>query len=1125
MMTRFTLGTPDGVWADVQPHGGLAWLSWRTTRIGMYAANGLETPVSTPWLRLRDSRGVVAVHPVLGPASGSTVRHDEQRLLVTGEWAGITYAVRLEVAEDTWAWVIEVANRDTDAAGAPVTVDVVAVQDVALAPPWLVRMNEHYGAQYIDVNPLSHSGGTAIAVRQNQRFEGTNPAMVMTATDPVVGYATDLLDLAGLSLRTDQVPAGLFEADLPSRRLQHEHTLVALQTAPVTLQAGQQHRLAVTGVVVPDHPEATGDADLEHARTAATWARGLLAQEIDAGPLGDGVAVTPTLFAPAALLPAHDAAQLPELEQATYVERDPDGALACFVGNQRHVVTRRKEIGLVRPHAHLLRTGGSWLPQESALTTTATMGGLFASYLTQGHVSVDRTLSVGRGYLGLQRAAGLRVLVEVDGVWQLLDTPSLWTVSPGTVRWTYLTADHEIVVTTTAPTDEHVVSVDVEIAAGDPVRVLLALNHALDGDDGLDPYLPVRHDDGVRTELRPPVGSALAQRRPDGGLVIERTGAAADAVLGDDAPLFADGRSRGLAWVTVVTEPTVRAGMRLSATLVPAAGPAGPADFWEHVLGDLDIEVPSDGTSAAGARVDRLLHVLPWFANNALTHYLSPRGIEQYTGGGWGTRDVCQGPVEMLLALDRHTELRALLLRVLASQTPEGAWGQAFEIFEVDRTSPPGEAHGDVIFWPLLAAGRYLQATGDLSLLSEVVPFYTGSPGAGEASVAEHLRRAVDRAAGLVVPGTHLSAYGHGDWNDSLQPADPAMVEHMTSSWTVTLHHHALTTLADGLETAGVRTCVDGLDVTALREDAATIHREFAAHLLPDGVVAGYALREPGSEGFSYLLHPRDRETGLTYSVLPMIHGIIDEMFTPEEARRHLEVIEQHLLMPDGVHLFDRPPRYRGGPMVHFQRAESASFFGREIGTMYTHAHLRYAEAMARMGRGAELLQALDLVNPVDTAAAAPHARRRQATTYFSSSDAVVPDRYEATGRWDEIRGGDVEVEGGWRVYSSGPGIALRLVVECLLGIVRRSDALTLDPVLVPGLDGLAVTVPVWGTPTTIRFAVGPRGHGPTTVRIDGEEIPAKRDHNRYREGGLLLARTDLHPRLHDGVVLDVEIP
>ena len=43
---------------------------------------------------------------------------------------------------------------------------------------------------------------------------------------------------------------------------------------------------------------------------------------------------------------------------------------------------------------------------------------------------------------------------------------------------------------------------------------------------------------------------------------------------------------------------------------------------------------------------------LPWLQNNALVHYLAPRGLEQYSGGGWGTRDVCQGPVGLLTALD-----------------------------------------------------------------------------------------------------------------------------------------------------------------------------------------------------------------------------------------------------------------------------------------------------------------------------------------------------------------------------------------------------------------------------------------------------------------------------------------
>ena len=117
--------------------------------------------------------------------------------------------------------------------------------------------------------------------------------------------------------------------------------------------------------------------------------------------------------------------------------------------------------------------------------------------------------------------------------------------------------------------------------------------------------------------------------------------------------------------------------------------------------------------------------------------------------------------------------------------------------------------------------------------------------------------------------------------------------------------------------------------------------------------------------GIDYLLHPRDRLTGVSYSLLPMIHAIINDLLTPEQAKKHLDLIQEHLHGPDGARLFDRPMEYRGGPMKHFQRAESAAFFGREIGLMYTHAHLRYAEALARYGDAEGFFQALCQANPI----------------------------------------------------------------------------------------------------------------------------------------------------------------
>jgi cellobiose phosphorylase len=120
----------------------------------------------------------------------------------------------------------------------------------------------------------------------------------------------------------------------------------------------------------------------------------------------------------------------------------------------------------------------------------------------------------------------------------------------------------------------------------------------------------------------------------------------------------------------------------------------------------------------------RLAQILPWLAHNAVTHYLSPRGLEQYSGGGWGTRDVTQGPVEMLLALGRTEPVRDLLLRVFTNQNPDGDWPQWFMFFERERNIRPPDAHGDIVFWPLLALAQYLLASGDAAFLEETFPFF-----------------------------------------------------------------------------------------------------------------------------------------------------------------------------------------------------------------------------------------------------------------------------------------------------------------------------------------------------------------------------------------------------------------
>ena len=203
-----------------------------------------------------------------------------------------------------------------------------------------------------------------------------------------------------------------------------------------------------------------------------------------------------------------------------------------------------------------------------------------------------------------------------------------------------------------------------------------------------------------------------------------------------------------------------------------------------------------------------------------------------------------------------------------------------------------------------------------------------------------------------------------------------------------------------------------------------------------------------------------------------MTRGMISGLFSPEQAERHLAIIERHLSFPDGVRLMDRPMAYRGGPSRYFLRAESAASFGREVGLQYVHAHIRYVEAMARMGRADAAFQGLMAVNPIRLDLDVPNALPRQSNAFFSSSDAAFLDRRQASRDFDKLRTGRVGVRGGWRVYSSGPGIYLNQLVSNVLGLRAYFDDVVFDPVLPRRADGLTFDAAFADRPVRYRFDV-----------------------------------------------------
>jgi 1,2-beta-oligoglucan phosphorylase len=339
------------------------------------------------------------------------------------------------------------------------------------------------------------------------------------------------------------------------------------------------------------------------------------------------------------------------------------------------------------------------------------------------------------------------------------------------------------------------------------------------------------------------------------------------------------------------------------------------------------------------------------------------------------------------------------------------------------------------------------------------------------------------------------------------------MRERMCSAWTVTLHHQTLTTLARALRVIGRAS-----EAPRFEKWAEAVRRDFQRLLVVDGVLTGYALFEEGQEEdkVRYLLHPRDTVSGVKYSSLAMIHALLEDMFTPEQARDHMRLMDEHLLGPDGIRLFDRPMPYHGGPQRFFQRAESATFFGREIGLMYMHAHLRYAQALARIGEADRFFKALCQAHPIGIRSVVRQATLRQANCYYSSSDAAFADRYQASAEYDRIKLGTVGLDGGWRVYSSGAGISLGLIVRRFLGLNLEADALSLDPVIPAALDGLRVELELFGKSVEIAYELKGAGCGVRAVTINGTSVPFDREANPYRTGAARVAVTEVRRLLNE---------
>ena len=1008
--------------------------------------------------------------PLVVVVAGAEARCDNggtaERFTWRGESCGITHEVTLQLAagDNVWLWHVQLRNDRQDA----LPCDAVLIQDLGLGEPGFLANNEAYASQYLDHHIARHPDhGPILMGRQNLAQGGRHPWVAHGCREGAVGFATDFFQLMGPAYRDAEQFTIPYGTDLSSVRLQHETACAALQSVPVALEPGATASWTFFGVYRADHPQASSGADLAlidaaaAIREAPTQSRQRLRSQ-----------------ARNALLDARCASAEP-LSEESLQQRYPqqshresaDGRLLSFFTGEgagsRHVVLRDKERRVLRRHGAILVGGTRMLPDDATLCLTCWMHGVFGAQLTLGNTSFHRLWSISRDPYNITRSSGLRLLIDAGAGWQLLTVPSVFEIGLADCRWIYQLGARTLLVSTVVSGDEAAVQWRVAVE-GQPCRFLV-LGQLVLGEQEFAHAAQVEIDAALkRFTFRPEPGGLWSQRYPQAVYHFVTSTARDIEAIGSDELLYGDGKRRTGGYAVLQSAPTNELIFAVVGSLGDpsqaerlatqyarggddTAMRAGTLAHWRHVTRGVSINDPdTDAASALDA-------IFPWLVHDAMVHLTVPHGLEQYTGGAWGTRDVCQGPLELLLALEHDQPAKEILRILFAEQYAQrGDWPQWF-MLEPYSAIRDAEAHGDVIVWPLKALCDYIEATGDFAILAEPVSWRREDnleKTAAADPIATHVEKLIATVCQRFIGDTHLIRYGNGDWNDSLQPVDPAKRDRLVSSWTVALLYEQLRRYAGILRRSGHS------NGSAEERLAAAMREDFNRFLVRDGTVTGYAEFNPAGGTPELLLHPSDRRTGVSYSLLPMLQAILGALFTAEQLEHHLGLIRTRLRFPDGVRLMDRPLVYRGGPQVLFQRAESAAFFGREIGLMYTHAHLRYAQAMAVLGEAQEMWDALLLVNPIAVTERLSEAALRQRNTYFSSSDAAFTDRYQASAEWPRVREGAIAVDGGWRIYSSGPGLYVNVLIVYALGARRELGARSLRPCLPAALRDLRLE---WG--------------------------------------------------------------
>lgn len=934
-------------------------------------------------------------------SNSSKLLKTKNSLTYSGKIDGISFNVQFIYEGDRFDYNVEICGYNKK-------YDCLITLDLGLGEKPYLKTNEAYASHYLDHNILSVSP-IQVMSRKTVLQDGRYPGIITSELNDVVAINTDGYQTFKPTFRDADNLENL-KNDLENCVYQHEFSMYTFQTKVYNEDA------------VISIPFKLLDNVDESFNISEILIGELNVSDDDSSEYDVDLNSVKTI--------SGEDMTIDEVDEIYPKKQLVEDNLSFFVGDN-HVVLKQKEMLMERNHGHIMISSDATNSNEEVLANTVYMNGYFGGQISVGNTTFHQLLTPNRNSLNFNKTTGMRMYVDLNGEMLQLTLPSIFEMGINFAKWIYKIDGELLTILTYMSHDTRQINYEVD----GPYNVYVSLDI-----DELGGYEQEAIEDYITFK---PTNEYVLSKCSNLNYKVKGLKQINDLYQVIDNKFAISGAKFHEA--KIIVDDFSVAFNKFDETY---------SKFMNGFKLVTDVNT-----------ISKFNVLTKWYLHNALIHYSTPKGLEQYVGAAWGTRDVLQGPMELFLTFQKYDMARDVLTRVYDSQFDDGNWSQWF-MFDEYIEQAASESHGDVVVWPFKALANYIELSGDISILNEEVRFKLRTTPFTKTNdkftILEHVKVQWQYLQNNLLEGTALPAYGDGDWDDTLQPKSEEQRKTMVSGWTAALLYEALTNLVKHIEV------VDQEFASEINVYINNLHSDYHKYLINDDICAGFISKT--DDEIKYLLHPKDETTSIKYRLLPINRGIISGIMTDEQIKKGLEIIDNKLKCVDGVRLMDKPANYNHGFNSLFQRAEQASTVGREVGLQYVHAHIRYIEAMAKLKRSDIVVDALNQIQPFDINEYVENSMLKQRNTYFSSSEGDFKTRYEFADNLEKLKTGDVSVKTGWRVYSSGPGIYINQLISNVLGVKVINNKLYLEPVLDDSFNNTSLNYSFSNKVVSIKF-------------------------------------------------------